>query len=77
MSLRDKINRELNIQAEIQGEEAVSQCRIALKYCRSLLDWRAVTDCTNHRYGVLSYETHRFYSVKPWVVEMCRELEGR
>jgi len=75
---RDKLSKRLDLQATFEGEaDNVADCRVVLAHCQTANNWQALTTVRHHRYGVLSYETHHFYSVKPWVLEMIENWGKR
>jgi hypothetical protein len=74
MTLRDKLTRRLNVQAEHEGEDAVKDCRTVLAHCASENEWRALTTVRWHRYGPMSYEAHAFYDLKPFVRVIAEAL---
>jgi hypothetical protein len=76
MSLRAKIRSALIIQETIEGSTPnIEACRVVLDSIDTDTEWQALTDCRHHRYGVLSYEAHRFYYLKDWVLPMVKNLQ--
>lgn len=61
-NLRDKYLDALDVQECIEGTSAnIALFRAVLVHCETVSDWHAMTQTTSHRYGVLSYQVHKFY----------------
>lgn len=74
-TMRAKISAALDRQALIEGDTPnIQACRIILARVVTLKEWQTLTTIRHHRYGVLSYETHRFYYVREWVFPLASEL---
>lgn len=72
---RNKILAELVTQATHEGETAnIRACRTILQHSTTSEEWYALVSTQFHRYGNLSYEAHRFYYVKAWVMPLAEEL---
>lgn len=62
MSRKDKIKNEIKIQKEIEGELCQEEILLAfLDVFKTHEEWRMFIDCKWHKYGKMSYESHRFY----------------
>jgi hypothetical protein len=65
MSLKDKILKELEIQAKFEGETSnIKMLRKILETVHSSNLWRELTTIKSLRYGKLSYECHHFYYLR-------------
>lgn len=65
MNIKERIQKEIEIQKNIEGEKC--QDDILLKLLNSITlqsQWHAFIDVKFHSYGKLSYECHRFYYPK-------------
>lgn len=60
---REKIEKELMVQKEIEGFEDNNEeiLRTFLKICKSNMQWNVFTEVRFHRHGKYSYECDRFY----------------
>lgn len=75
MTTRDKILAELARQETHEGTtDNIKQCRLILDHVQTRNEWSALVSVGWHRYGPLSYECHRFYYVRPWVIPFCKSL---
>lgn len=78
MNLRDRILRELDRQAQIEGEtQNIEECRIILNHTKAKNDWDALVGVQWHKYGTQSFEAWRFYYVRPWVLSMVNDLVNK
>ena len=74
---RNRIFAELDIQARQEGETSnITSCRIIARHAKTNQELQALLSIQHHRYGKLSYETHRFYYVRQWVGPLVAELGG-
>lgn len=65
MGLRESVLKELDVQEKISGKvEHKDLILRILDACKYESEFFALCNVYHHRYGVLSYQTHRFYSVK-------------
>lgn len=62
MNKKERIKKEIKVQKKIEGEKC--QESILLKFLeivKTQSQWDSFINCKHYRYGILSYETHRFY----------------
>jgi hypothetical protein len=75
MYKRNAVQIELDVQAAHEGEtDNIRACRAVLKHAKTSSEWQALVSVKHHRYGPLSYETHRFYYLRDWVAPLVKEL---
>ena len=74
MSLKDKLEQRLNIQAKLEGEERVALLRVLLRHVQTENQWLACTNPRHLRYGEWSYQTHVFYDIQPWVENFAEDV---
>lgn len=71
MNIRDKIKREIEKQKSIEGEKC--QYEILLKFLSVINtdnQWRDFVNCEFYSYGILSYQSHRFYYPKKELIDL-------
>jgi hypothetical protein len=75
--LRTKILAEIDVQAAHEGvTDNINAVRAIARHVKTSGEWQALISVGHHRYGKLSYETHRFYYVRDWVQPLVAELTG-
>jgi hypothetical protein len=74
---RTAILAAIDVQAKHEGETAnIKACRAIAQHVKTSSEWQALISMQYHRYGKLSYETHRFHYVRDWVKPLVAELQG-
>lgn len=75
MNGKEKLRARLDKQREIEGgSKDLDLLYVILDVVVTESDWRAMTVCRHHRYGTLSYETHRFYDPSPLLRRLVTTL---
>lgn len=80
MTTRNKLLERLKVQAEHEG--VTSNIALLVKVAHILKyssQWQALVDVRFHKYGKLSYESHRFYYAKPelnQLIELLKVKDG-
>lgn len=75
MNIRERIKKKIEKQKSIEGDKC--QEEILLKFLdvvKTQSQWDAFIDCKHHRYGKLSYETHRFYYPKAELINLINSF---
>ncbi len=73
--LKKRILRELDVQMQHEGDtQNIRDVRTVLNHVQTSSEWQTLVSCRHHRYGVLSYETHRFYDLRPFVKNLAKDL---
>jgi len=76
-NIKERIRKELKIQKEIEG----SNCKddILLKFLEAAKtdrQWESFVKVQLHRYGKLSYESHRFYYPSEELIKFVELIKG-
>lgn len=78
MNTRERIKKELNIQKEIEGISKNDEDLILmfLDCCKSEQQFFSFINTKHYKYGVYSYQTHRFYYLKPELLNFVNKLDN-
>jgi hypothetical protein len=65
MNIKERIKKEIKIQKQFEGDACQDRLLLDfLKVVKLQSQWDAFINVKHHHYGVLSYQTHRFYYPK-------------
>ena len=78
MNIKERIKNEIEIQKHIEGAGCQDTLLLGfLDIVKTQSQWDAFIDVKHHKYGVFSYQTHRFYYPKNSLLDMIGWIKGQ
>lgn len=73
-----KILRALATQESIEGPtENIRLLRALYRHLTRSSEWQALVDVRHHKYGILSFQCHIFYYLKPNIVALLQDPDTK
>lgn len=75
MTTRTTLLAALKIQELEEGNtNNIQAIRAIVNNCNTTMEFEAFVNIKHHRYGTLSYQVHRFYYLKHWVLPLVAQM---